>query len=226
MFFKHFKLIESITQLNLVYPYRTLVLHDYLVLYHPSCTSFMSQFSSITIIYLILGVRSDSFTFLVPMSANCRPPSHQSIFCILHFYSFLTEFILLAMCMVCLVSLPFLAIQVADLLYKTIKGASYGTIYGLLCSSSWINILKCDKAIPEVHAVLYLLSAMDWETGHGTCVPWSIVPPGYKKMYAPVLLPVSGKSYQLESEKSIKWFLVLRLAGLKISVTSASFRSA
>ena len=45
-------------------------------------------------------------------------------------------------------------------------------------------------------------------------------------MYAPVLLPVSGQSCQLESEKAIKWFLVLILACLNRLVTGGSFRSA
>ena len=47
-----------------------------------------------------------------------------------HVSSFLTKFILLEMCLVCLVSLPFLAMHIEDLLFKTIKGASSGTISG------------------------------------------------------------------------------------------------
>ena len=94
------------------------------------------QFSSLTIIYFILGVRSGSLKLLVPIYANCRPPSHQSILCILNFYPFLTKFILLAMCLVCLLSLPFLSMHIADLLSKTIKGASFGTMYGFSFSNS------------------------------------------------------------------------------------------
>ena len=45
-------------------------------------------------------------------------------------------------------------------------------------------------------------------------------------MYAPVLLPVSGQSFQLESEKAIKWFLVLILACLNRSVTGAYLNDA
>ena len=93
---------------------------DYPVLYHPSCTSVLFQFSSLTIIYLIFGFRSGSLTFLVQITSNCRPPSHQSILCILHFSPFLTNYIILSMFLVCLVSLPFLAIHIADLLSKTI----------------------------------------------------------------------------------------------------------
>ena len=46
------------------------------------------------------------------------------------------------------------------------------------------------------------------------------------KYYAPVLIPVSGQSCQLEPEKYIKWLLVLIMDCLKRSVTGASFRSA
>ena len=94
--------------------------------------SVLSQLLIITIIYFILGVRSASLTFLVPMSANCRPPSHQSILYILHFSPFLTKCILLEMCLVCLVSLLLLAMHIADLPSKTIRGASYGNIFQTL----------------------------------------------------------------------------------------------
>ena len=41
-------------------------------------------------------------------------------------------------------------------------------------------------------------------------------------MYAPVLIPVSGQSCQLESEKAIKWFLVLILACIKMGQLTMS----
>ena len=126
MFFKHFKLIESNPNSCFL---------DQSVLYHPFFTSVLSQFSSLTIIHFILGVRSGSLTFLLPMYVNCRPPSHHSILCIFHFSQFLTKCILLAMCLVCLVSLPFLAMNIEDLLSKTIKGAYFVTMSG----SSFIN---------------------------------------------------------------------------------------
>ena len=81
------------------------------------------------------------------------------------------------MCLVCLVFLPLLAIHIADLLSKTTRGSYSGTISGSLFKKSWINILKCAKAIPAVHASFYSLSALYLATGCGTCVPWSIVPP-------------------------------------------------
>ena len=69
-----------------------------------------------------------------------------------------------------------LDIKSAACMDNIIRGSSYGTISGFLFKNSWINILKCDKAIPAVHSELYSMSALDWETGPGTCVPWSIVP--------------------------------------------------
>ena len=42
----------------------------------PLVQVFCLQFSILTIIYFILGVNSGSLTFLLSMSANCRPPSH------------------------------------------------------------------------------------------------------------------------------------------------------
>ena len=68
---------------------------NYPVFCHPCCTSVISHLSSLTMIYFILGFKLFSPTFLVEISANFRPPSHQSILWILHFYPFLTKFILL-----------------------------------------------------------------------------------------------------------------------------------
>ena len=170
--------VKSSTQSNLVIQKSCST--DYHVLFHPSFESVMSQLSSLTIIYFILGVKSWSPTLLVAMSANYRPPSHQSIVCILHFYPFLTKFILLEIFLVCLVSLPFLSIYITDLLAKTIRGSYSETMSGYLFKNSWINILKCAKSIPEVYAVLYSLSALDWETSPGKCVPWSIGPTWYR----------------------------------------------
>ena len=140
---------------------------DYHVFYHPSCTSVLSQLSSITIIYFILGGKSGSPTFLVSMFANCRPPSNQSTLWSLHFSPFLTKLILLETYLVCLVSLPFLAIHIIDFLSNLIRGASSETMSGSLFNNSWIYIQKCAKSIPAVHTTFYSLSAPDWETG-----PW------------------------------------------------------
>ena len=102
-----FKLSEFSPKLN----HRTIVPYTILVFCHPSCTSVLSQFSSLTIIYFNLCVRSGLLTVLVPMSANYRPPSHQSILCILHFSPFVKKCILLEMCLVCLVYLPLLGMH-------------------------------------------------------------------------------------------------------------------
>ena len=71
---------------------------DYPVSCHPSCTIVLSQLSSLTVIYFILGVKSLSPTLLVLMYTNCRPPSHQSILCIFQFSLFLTKCTLLEIC--------------------------------------------------------------------------------------------------------------------------------
>ena len=101
--------------------------------------------------------------------------------CMLHCPRFLLTIplkcTLLEMCLVCLVSLPLLDIQIADWLSNIIWGASSGTISESLFNTSWINILKCDEDISAVHATLYSLYALDWESGPGTCVTWSIDPP-------------------------------------------------
>ena len=58
------------------------------------------------------------------------------------------------MCLVCLVSLPFLYIHISDFLSNIKRGACYGTTYGYSFISSLFIIMKCDKAIPKVQAVL------------------------------------------------------------------------
>ena len=149
----------------------------YIVLCHPYFNIVLSQLSILTIIYFIIGVKSFSPTFLGAMSANWRPLSHQSILCNLHFSPFLTKWVLLAMCLVCLVSLLLLVIHIADLPSKSIRGASSGDISVSLFNYSWINILKCAKAIPTVHDELYSLSTVDWATSPEKCVSWSTGPP-------------------------------------------------
>ena len=73
---------------------------EYLVSYHPYCKSVLYQLSSITIIYFIMGFKSFSPKFLVAMSANFRPPSHQSILWILKISPFL-EYVLSFKCALC-----------------------------------------------------------------------------------------------------------------------------
>ena len=79
----------------------------------------------------------------------------------MHFVRYGEKCNLLAICMLCLVSLPVLAMHIEDLPSKTIKGASYGNMSGSYFSNSRINILKCAKAIPAMHAALYSLSPLD-----------------------------------------------------------------
>ena len=95
------------------------------------------------------------------MYDNCRPPSNESILCILQFSPFLTEFTLLSMCILWLVYLPLLSMQIADLPSNIIRGVYSGTISGSLFNNSLINILKCAKDIPAVHYALYSLPVLD-----------------------------------------------------------------
>ena len=101
------------------------------------------------------------------------------------------------MCLVCLVSLPLLATHKEDLLYNIIRGAYSGTISESLLNNSSINMMKCDKAIPKVHAALYSLYALDWSTGSETCVPWTGSIPRLPFFYTPPHLS------ELKSCKSI-----------------------
>ena len=110
------------------------------------------------------------FTYIIGTNVfQLQTPSHQSILRIFHFSPFLKKCIILAMCLVCLVSLKLLAIHISYLPSKTTKGASSGTMYGYLLRNSWIDMMKCAKSIPAVHASLYSLFALDQTTGPGTC---------------------------------------------------------
>ena len=87
------------------------------LVYHITpCSQVFLQFSIIAIAYPNLWFNLSYITFLVPMSKNCIPPSRHTVVCKLHSSPFLTNYILLKICMVCLVSLPFLSIDKADLL--------------------------------------------------------------------------------------------------------------
>ena len=123
-------LVKSSTQSSIIIQNSSSI--DYYALCHP----IVQVFCLICQVSLILGIKSCSPKFLIKISSNCRPPSHQSILCIVHFYPFLTKYILFEICRVCLVSLPFLAVHIADLLSNTITGASYGTISGSLFNNS------------------------------------------------------------------------------------------
>ena len=74
--------------------------------------------------------------------------------CILNFYPFLTKCILLEKFLVCLVFLPLLDLHIADILSKTIKGASSGTMSGSVFKNSWINIMKLAHFRMLIHEFL------------------------------------------------------------------------
>ena len=117
----------------------------------------LCQFSSLTISYYNLWFNSYSLTFLVPMSDSCRTPSHHTVLWKFHYSPFLTKFVILEIYLVYLVSLKFLSIHISYFIYNIMKGACYGTTYVSLFKNPLFSILKCDKAIPAVHAYLYSL---------------------------------------------------------------------
>ena len=140
------------------------------------------------------------------MSDSWRPPSDHTVLCKLHFSQFLTKWILLEICLLCLMYLPFLATQIDYLSSNIMRGACYGTIYRPLFHNLLFSILKWDRAIPAVYAALYSLSALDWEIVPGTCGQLSSGPPWYYTIYAHVIMTVSGQSWQIESDNTINWF--------------------
>ena len=140
------------------------------------------------------------------MSTSYRRTSHHTVFCRFHSSPFLMKWNILEMCLVCLVSLQLLVIHTADLLSNIMRYDCYRTTSGSFFSSSLFSILKCAIDITEVNAALYSLSALDLETGPRTCVKWSIGPPWQNTIYDPTFLPVSGQSYQMESEHTTNWF--------------------
>ena len=151
------------------------------------------------------------------MSANCRPLSYRTVLCNFHSLTFFTECILLEMFMVCLVSLPLFAIHTSDLISNIIRSDCFGTTFGSFFINLLFNLMKCDRAIPAMHDALHSLAALVWETLPGTCLLWSIGPPWWNKIYASVLLPVSGHSFHIESENTVNWFSVLLLSCINSS---------
>ena len=130
----------------------------------------LCQLSSLTIAYADLGFNLSFLTFMFPMYDSFRPLSHHTILCRLHSSPFLKQWILLEICLVCLMLLPLLAIHTYDLLSNIIRGSCYGTTSGYLFNNSLFGILKCDRSINAVHDSLYSLSALYWATGPRTCV--------------------------------------------------------
>ena len=70
----------------------------------------------------------------------------------------------------CLVSLPFLAINTDDYISNIMRGPCSVTTFGSSFISSLFSIMKCAKAIPEVHAALFSLASLDDSTGPVKCV--------------------------------------------------------
>ena len=131
------------------------------------------RLSSLTIVYSNLVFNSSSITFFSPISDDFRPPSYHNFLYKLNALQFLTKCILLQMCLICLVSLPFLFIH-TKFISNMIRGAYSGTTSGYLFISSLFSIMMCANSIPAVHATLYSISELYWVNGTGTCFQWSI----------------------------------------------------
>ena len=67
------------------------------------------------------------------------------------------KLILLEMCLVCLVSLPFLSMQISHLLYNIVRCACSGTTSGSLFNNFLLSILKFARSITATHYTLYSL---------------------------------------------------------------------
>ena len=121
------------------------------------------------------------------------------------------------MCLVGLVSLPLLYMQIADLPSNIMRGACSGTTYGSLFNNLLFIILECARSIPAVHAALYSLSVLYLATVPVTCVQWSIGTPWSNTIYALLLLPVYGQSWQIQSCNTVNWFSVSMMSCLNRS---------
>ena len=130
------------------------------------------QLSSLTIACPNLGFNSYSLTSLVPIYDSWRPPSQHTVLCRLYYSPFITRWIFMSVCLVCLISLPFLDIHTSELISNITRGAFSGTTYVFLFISSLFRILKCAKTTSSVHDELYSLLALHCKTGTGSCVQW------------------------------------------------------
>ena len=139
-------------------------------------------------------------------------------------FPFLTKWILLAIWLLCLASLPFLSIHITDLLSNIIRGASSVTIFVSLFRNSWLFIPKYDKDIPAVHAALYSIYEFDQENGPGTCVVvnWTTLIKDNACYYNSVSV---WKILPNRTRNPIKWFSVLIPTYINTWDTRASFIS-
>ena len=159
------------------------------------------------------------------MYYNCRPPSHHTIFFILQFSPFLTKCTLLAMCLVCLAYLPFLAIHTEDLLSNIIRGAASGTISGSLLKNNELISLKFIKPLLQYMLrctrFLNLIEKLLLEhVCHGKLATL------IKDNICSYTSDNVWKNCYTESEKFINWFSVLILSCINMSDKGASFISA
>ena len=160
-YIQYFKIFEDLEIIeSSIYPLNPIDLSEHLAfqtLLYPTnpLEQVFCQLLSITIVYSNLGFNSFYQTLLVQIFENFRPTSQHIVFCRFHSSPVLTKYILLEMCLVCLVSLILLAIHVADLLSNIMRGDSPRTISGSFFISSLFIILKCGNAILSLIASLY-----------------------------------------------------------------------
>ena len=93
-----------------------------------------------------------------------------------HSSPFLTKWVLLEICLVCLMSLQLFSIHKSDFLSNIMRWARFGITSAPLFRNLLFSILKCARAATAMYDVLYSLSALYLETGPGTCVQWLIIP--------------------------------------------------
>ena len=120
------------------------------------------QLSSILIAYPNLGFNSSYLTVLVPMSDSFIPFSCHTYLCKFLSWPFLTNCIILVMCLVWLMSLPILAIHTYDFISNTMRSACCGTTSGSLFRNSLFIILKCGRSIPTYSVCYIVITFRTW----------------------------------------------------------------
>ena len=100
------------------------------------------KLSSINIEYPNLGFNSSFLELFLLMSSSCIPPSHNTVWCKLHYSQFITKWNSLEMYLVCLVSLPLLSMYIADFLSIIMRCGCYGNRYVPLLKNALFSILE------------------------------------------------------------------------------------
>ena len=94
---------------------------------------------------------------VTPPSIYHTPTSHHPILCRFKSSPFTTKWIILEMCMVCLMSWPLLSIHISEFISNIMRGACYGTKSRSLYTRSLFIIIKYASDINAVVSALYSL---------------------------------------------------------------------